>query len=101
MSAELKEQIGAVVPTVRGLPLIGSALDLKRDLLGAYLEAMREHPDVARFVAGLPGLQLVFYVVFHPDGVQRVLAGEAARYRKDNRFNQELRAAIGDGLLTS
>src|SRR2546422_777861 len=101
VSAELKEQAGSVVPTVRGLPLIGSALDLKRDLLGAYLEAMREHGDVARFVAGPPGLQLVFYVVFHPDGVQRVLAGESGRYRKDNRFYRELRAAIGDGLLTS
>ena len=53
MSAELKEQAGSVVPTVRGLPLIGSALDLKRDLLGAYLEAMREHGDVARFVGAV------------------------------------------------
>src|ERR687896_196799 len=61
-----------------GLPLIGSALELRRNLLGLHLRA-----------------------VYHPDAVQRVLAGESGRYRKDNQFYAEVRWAVGDGLLTS
>jgi cytochrome P450 len=92
---------GRTVPGPRGAPLIGSALDLQRDLLGAYDRAMREYGDVVRFVAGPPGLRTTLYVVFHPDGVQQVLASGSARYTKDNRFYREIAALLGDGLLTS
>ncbi|MFN2496631.1 MAG: cytochrome P450 [Pseudonocardiaceae bacterium] len=88
-------------PGPRGLPLIGSALELRRDLLGLHLRAMRELGDVVRFWAGPPGARIVFYTVYHPDAVQRVLAGESGRYRKDNQFYAEVRWAVGDGLLTS
>ena len=92
---------GGTPPTRKGIPLIGSALELRRDLLGALERAMREDGDVVRFVAGPPGLRLVCYGVFHPDAVQQVLASKAARYRKDNTFYEELRITGGDGLLTS
>ncbi|MGH8906510.1 MAG: cytochrome P450 [Egibacteraceae bacterium] len=89
------------VPGPRGAPLIGSALDLRRDPLGTLERAMREHGDVVRIAAGPPGARLAIYALFHPDGVQRVLASHAAGYRKDNQFYAELRATGGDGLLTS
>lgn len=93
--------VGVPVPTVGGVPLIGSALDLQRDLLGTHLRAMREYGDVVRFVAGPPGLRLTFYAVYHPDAVQRVLASESRRYRKDSVWYDEFRWAFGDGLLNS
>lgn len=88
-------------PDVPGLPLLGSALALRRDLLGTLLRAMREQGDVVRFAVGPPGARFERYGVFSPDGVQRVLATESTRYRKDNIAYAELRAAFGDGLLTS
>jgi cytochrome P450 len=91
----------AVPPGPRGAPLVGSALDLRRDVLGTYERARRAYGDVVRFVAGPPGIRATLYAVFHPDAVRRVLAGEADGYRKDNRFYEELRWALGDGLLNS
>jgi cytochrome P450 len=84
-------------PTPKGAPVLGSALPLQRDMLGTLEAAQREYGDVVRFRAGPTAL----YAVFHPDGVRRVLATEADRYRKDNRFYQEVRWALGDGLLNS
>src|ERR1700754_2759314 len=88
-------------PGPRGGFLTGSGLELRRDALGTYERAHREHGDVVRFVLGPPTRRTAFYAFFHPDAVRHVLATEADRYRKDNRFYQELRWALGDGLLTS
>jgi cytochrome P450 len=91
----------ALPPGPRGAPLVGSALDLRRDVLGTYERARQAYGDVVRFVVGPPGLRATLYAVFHPDAVRRVLSGEADQYRKDNRFYEELRWALGDGLLNS
>jgi cytochrome P450 len=88
-------------PGPRGAPVIGSALELQRDILGTYERARRRYGDVVRFVIGPPGRRSLLYVVFHPDAVRRVLAAEADRYRKDNQFYEEVRWALGDGLLNS
>jgi cytochrome P450 len=88
-------------PRPRGAPLIGSALDLRRDPLGALLDARRSEGDVVRFVVGPPGARLEFHAVFHPDAVRHVLSREADRFRKDNVFYEEARWALGDGLLNS
>ncbi len=83
------------------MPLIGVAVDLRRDVLGTLRRGMVEHGDVVRFVAGPPGLRQTFHGVFHPDGVHRVLAANADAYRKENVAYQEVRWFVGDGLLTS
>jgi cytochrome P450 len=88
-------------PRPRGAAVLGSALDLQRDFLGTLERARLDHGDVVRFVAGPPGLRRTLYALFHPDAVRRVLATEADRYRKDNRFYEEVRWALGDGLLNS
>ena len=54
-----------------------------------------------RLEVGPPGLRSTIYGIFHPDDVRHVMATEAARYRKDNRFYREVRWALGDGLLNS
>jgi len=92
---------GRTPPTPRGNAALGSALELQRDFLGTLERARREHGDVVRFVVGPPGLRSSVYAVFHPDGVRRVLATEADAYRKDNVFYEEIRWALGDGLLNS
>ncbi|MDQ1012512.1 cytochrome P450 [Streptomyces sp. V4I23] len=91
----------ARVPGPAGLPLLGSMLDLKRDSLGTFLAARREHGDVVRLTAGPPGLRAELYAVFSAEGAQQVLATDAANFRKDNAFYQEVRESFGNGLLTS
>jgi cytochrome P450 len=88
-------------PVVRGSFLLGSALDLRRDLLGACERAFHEYGDVVVFRVGPPGLRREICLVFHPDAAHRVLAGNWMNYRKDNIFYNEIRRAFGDGLLTS
>ncbi|UUN28897.1 cytochrome P450 [Streptomyces sp. FIT100] len=92
---------GTPVPGPSGLPLLGSMLDLRRDALGTYLDARREYGDVVRFTAGPPGLRMTMYGVFSAEGAQQVLATDAANFRKDNVFYQEIRDSFGNGLLTS
>ncbi|UJB41214.1 cytochrome P450 [Streptomyces sp. A1-5] len=91
----------AAIPGPAGLPVIGSLLDLRRDSLGAFLRAQREHGDVVRLEAGPPGLRSVFYAVFAPEGVQQILGTQAANFRKDHPLYEEVRQAFGNGLLTS
>jgi hypothetical protein len=55
-----------VPPGPRGAPVIGSALELQRDILGTYERARRRYGDVVRFVIGPPGMRSMFYLVFAP-----------------------------------
>jgi cytochrome P450 len=75
--------------------------DLKRDILGTLERARRDRGDLVLLEAGPPGLRSRIHACFHPDGVRRVMATEADRYRKENRFYREIRWALGDGLLNS
>ena len=88
-------------PVLPGSFLLGNAVDLRADMLGTCERAFREHGDAVRLRIGPPRLGRQLWVVFHPDGVQRVLAGNSANYRKDNVFYSEIRDTFGDGLLTS
>ncbi|WP_030416236.1 cytochrome P450 [Streptomyces sp. NRRL S-1448] len=89
------------IPGPAGLPLLGSMLDLRRDSLSTFARARREHGDVVRLEAGPPGLRSVFHAVFAPEGVQQILASQAANFRKDHPLYEEVRQAFGNGLLTS
>ncbi|WP_416873086.1 cytochrome P450 [Kitasatospora sp. SC0581] len=91
----------SAIPVPAGNPLVGSLFDLTRRPLRSYLAARRDHGDVVRFQAGPPGLRADFYGVFSPEGVRQVLAGEAANFRKEDPFYDELRSSVGNGLLTS
>jgi cytochrome P450 len=89
------------VPGPAGIPLLGSALDLRRDLLGTLEKAHRRYGDVVRFSAGPRGLRIVMYAVFSPEGARQVLTGTGRRYTKGNLFYRETAAMFGDGILTS
>jgi cytochrome P450 len=96
------EERTSVAPGPKGLPVVGSALDLLRDILGTSLRGMLEYGDVVRYVAGPPGpMRVIAYGIAHPDDVQHVLAAGTASYSKQDASYNELRALVGNGLLTS
>jgi cytochrome P450 len=88
-------------PALGGSPLLGVLRDIRRDILGTLERARREQGDVVRLLAGPPRIRTTTYAFFHPDGVRHAMAAEADRYRKDNAFYEEVRWALGDGLLNS
>lgn len=88
-------------PSPAGTPGLGVLLPLRRDTLGTLERARRECGDVVRLDAGPRGLRSQIHAFFHPDAVRHLMATEADRYRKDNVFYNELRWALGDGLLNS
>lgn len=93
---------GLVAPGPRGLPLVGSALDLLRDILGTTLEGMHTYGDVVRYVAGPPGpTRVTAFGIYDPDWVHHVLASSSGSYAKQDASYVELRALVGNGLLTS
>jgi cytochrome P450 len=88
-------------PRPRANRPLGFALELRRDRLRTYERAMRRYGDIVRLVVGPPGLRFELCCVFHPDGVQRVLAGSRDGYSKDTPGYREIAGVIGRGLLTS
>ena len=82
-----------VAPVVPGSFLLGSALDLRRDMLGLCERAFERYGDVVRFRFGPPGARMEMHLLFHPDAAHRVLAGWPANYRKENVFYSEVRSA--------
>src|SRR5687768_12995216 len=90
-----------IPPSLPGTPGLGVLTSLRRDTLGTLERARLECGDVVRLDAGPRGLRSSIYAFFHPDGVRHVMATEADRYRKDSVFYNELRWALGDGLLNS
>jgi cytochrome P450 len=85
-------------PSLSGIRVLR---DVRRDLLGTLERARREHGDLVLLEAGPPGLRSRIHACFHPDAVRHVMATEADGYRKENRFYNEVRWALGDGLLNS
>ncbi|MFD5142053.1 cytochrome P450 [Streptomyces sp. NPDC058401] len=99
MAAGSSERTG--IPRLEGVPLLGSLADLRADALGTYERARERHGDVVLITAGPPGLRTELHCVFSAEGAQQVLASQAANFRKDNAIYQEVRDALGNGLLTS
>lgn len=82
-------------PTVKGLPLLGSALALRRQgLLSLLREEQRLLGDVYCLRIGLKDN----YVVAHPDPAGYILQQHARNYTKSRSY-QRLRFMLGNGLL--
>src|SRR5262245_37660471 len=69
----------------------------KADPLRYLVDLRHAHGDVARFQIG----PMVFYLVSHPEGIRRVLVDRSVNYTKQTRDYDQLRLALGDGMLTS
>ena len=93
---------GEVPPGPKGLPLLGPLLRLRRDVLGTMHDAMLRYGDVVRFSGGPPGrFRVRIYGLYHPDDVERMRTSGDDVYSKQDPSSVEIRAALGDGLLTS
>jgi cytochrome P450 len=84
------------LPVVRGCPLVGNALQFRRDRLGFLAQAARDHGDAVRFRIG--PVQVV--LLSHPDAVRDVLTVRQSAFRKGPVL-QRAKAVLGEGLLTS
>jgi len=100
MRSSVTTDIAPPVRVMRGTPLLGAALEVRRDYLGTIMRAAREVGDVARIDVGPPGWRTTFYSVSAPDAVQQVL-GQPDRYTKNTPVYREVRRAFGNGMLTS
>jgi cytochrome P450 len=83
------------VPGPKGLPIIGSLPEFRRDPLRLMGRVVRECGDVAKINLAQP-----VYFVNHPDGVKHVLQDNHGNYKK-NYFYDRLRPIMGNGLFTS
>lgn len=89
-------------PVLGGSWLFGAARDLRRDQLGTYARALREHGgDLVRFRIGPRRVGIEFDTVFRPDAARQILATDAAAYDKAVPAFDEFRWVMGNGLITS
>ncbi|MFL5353735.1 cytochrome P450 [Archangium sp.] len=80
----------------RGLPLLGVALDIRRDVLGWNLRAAGYGP-VAQYRFG----PMRSYLVSHPDGLKHVLQDHVKNYTKEHFGYDMIRRIVGNGIFTS
>lgn len=83
-------------PGPRGQPLIGSFVELQRDILGFIARNVATYGDVVGFrIFGKP-----FVILGHPELIEQVLVRDAPRFIKSLDY-RKLAGVLGSGLLTS
>jgi cytochrome P450 len=85
-----------IVAGPRGLPVLGSLLDFKKDYPGFMTKMARQYGDVARYRLG----NLTLYQVNAPQGVQHILQDKHHNYIKGEYWDS-LRQFAGNGLIVS
>lgn len=84
------------VPGPRGLPFIGSLLEIQRDPLTFISRIQRLYGDVVHVRLGPKSV----YLVSHPTDIQHVLQENNRNYRKGAHY-EVLRPMFGNGLMLS
>ncbi|GAA5512917.1 pentalenene oxygenase [Deinococcus carri] len=85
-----------VAPGPRGVPLLGNAPDLQRNMYGAMARDFRRYGDVVRYRLG----PRVVHLLSHPDLAQQVLVKGAAQHPKIPS-GDGLGLLLGRGLVTN
>jgi cytochrome P450 len=88
------------LPSLRGLPLVGSAVAMRRNI-SATLERAARLGDVVRIHIGPRRLGTTLVGFFSPSGVQEVLTCRDGRLGKSGPVWTEAARWLGRGLLTS
>jgi cytochrome P450 len=86
-----------IAPGPRGLPLLGSVVPFRRDVLGLLLQSRERFGDVVRFQLG----PHVLHLVAHPDQIRQVLQERDEVYDKETRSTSKILGMTGLGLLTA
>jgi len=89
---------GQVAPNLPANFLLGNILDLRKDPLGFMTNSAHEYGDVVKYRLAHHS----FYLVTHPDGVQRVLQDNYKNYtRSGSVIWDALKPAFGSPLIVS
>lgn len=83
-------------PSIGRWPL-GVLPEFRRDQLGLYARALREHGDIVRMRFG----PYWSYALFHPDYLKHIFVDNNKNYKRNKMGNGLLHAMLGDTLLTS
>jgi cytochrome P450 len=90
--------MGRTPPSLRAIPVLGNIFDLRKDPLAFMANAARVHGDVVRYRLA----QFDFYLVTHPEGVQRILQDNYRNYtRSGSVIWDALKPAFGSPLIVS
>ena len=90
----ITERVTTEIPRVPGIPVLGSLPRVWKDILGFFLSAGTEHPEMVRIDMGPARLHLVS----HPDSVKYVLQDN---HRNFNKGYDQAKPLLGEGLVTS
>lgn len=83
-------------PGPRGVPILGSILDVWRDPLGFFVRGARDHGDVVQFRFG----HYRYVLLNDAEATRHVLIDNAKSYQKSRNYDG-LRLVLGNGLVTS
>lgn len=83
----------------KGLPLVGSTLDIQRDTLG-FFDRARKYGGMFSFQMLTPQGKLDVYSASEPEYVEHVLKTNRKNYRKSGAYSR-LGSIMGNGLLVS
>jgi cytochrome P450 len=84
-------------PVAKGLPILGQLPALrKKGFMGVMFDEWHRHGDAFRIKLG----PRPAFVIAHPDGIERVLAGHLDNYPKGSAYDG-VREILGEGLVTA
>jgi cytochrome P450 len=84
-------------PLVKGLPLLGSLFDMRRNGLGFMTRDLPKYDDNVRIRVG----PMEAYVASHPEDVEYVLRGNHRNFIKNKGTRNVVAEVLGQGLVTS
>jgi cytochrome P450 len=84
-------------PGPRGLPVLGVALQLRRDPLGMLTRVAREYGDISH----IPLLLQSRILINHPDLIEDVIVRQPQKFDKGPGIKGAATRLLGEGLLTS
>ncbi len=83
-------------PGPEGVPLLGSALEMREDVLSMFMRGLLEYGDTVRFRFG----PFDFVSIHRPEDIRVVLLERVDEFPKSPSYDG-LRLVVGQGLLTS
>ena len=84
-------------PGPKGLPILGMALQVRRDPLGTLTRVAREYGDIVR----LPIVSEERIFLNHPDFIEQVLVIQQGKFHKSELTKKITGRLLGQGLLIS
>jgi len=84
-------------PGPKGWPILGVALEGRRDPLDMLRRYAREYGDIVR----LPVLRQIRILLNHPDWIEQVLVVQHGKFHKSVLMNRVIEPMLGQGLLLS